>query len=163
MTALAIRSSKQGKYAWKKGNGGESPLARFRLKGRRADSPLHLAKKEQTNDIMKITLKKKLTMIAAIGSSVFLLAACEPGEDRGTGVGTGTGDTGMGTQDDAQTYGQRDRDIGTTQEPATTYQEPATTYEAPATTTQDPAMQDQPTGAGTGTGTGAGDDTDTAF
>jgi hypothetical protein len=103
---------------------------------------------------MNMTLKKKLTAIAAIGSSVFLLAACEPQDD---GVGT-TGDTDtMGTtQDDAQTYGQRDRDFGA--DPAV--QDPATTQD-PAM--QDPYQQDPAVQQDPAAGTTADDDVGTAF
>lgn len=73
--------------------------------------------------------KKRFTALAAICSSVFLLAACEPGDDQQAADQPETTE-----QDGAPTYGQRDRDLGTQEDPAT--QDPAM---------QDPAMQDQET------------------
>ena len=61
--------------------------------------------------------KKRLTVLAAICSSGFLLAACEPSANQSASEQSET-ETTTTEQDGAPTYGQRDRDVTVPEDPA---------------------------------------------
>src|SRR5690606_14457464 len=83
--------------------------------------------------------KKRLTALAAICASGFLLAACEPSAEQQSSEQTDTT-----TQDGASTFGQRDRDLTTPEDPA--MNSPGTSQETPST---DPSAPSPDSGAAT--------------
>ncbi len=102
--------------------------------------------------------KKRLTALAAICCSGFLLAACEPSAEQTTSEQTETGAT---EQEGAPTYGQRDRDATLQEDPA--MESPATTPDTSADPMADPSGGTSPGTSPGATDTSTDAEADTAF